>query len=181
MAQSLLRFRYFSTMPKISKIAILVMVITALGLSSVEAATSTLSAPSVGVTEGQTVSIPIVLSDAPTGVSGFDITVTLSNGGVARINGATLADYGLVQQESPSSSRIRLRALDLNGLIEAGASGTTLFTLDVSAVKRGGTDINIQVSRLDDDGGNAIDTQIIAGSLSVKKLRGGGKGNGKKK
>ncbi|MCH8062163.1 MAG: hypothetical protein IH861_06645 [Chloroflexi bacterium] len=51
--------------------------------SRVEAATSTLSVQGATIEVGQTATLPIVLGDAPNGLAGLDIVVTLSNPGVA--------------------------------------------------------------------------------------------------
>ena len=154
----------------------------------VEAAASTLSVQSATIGMSQTVTLPIVLSDAPNGLAGLDIVVTLSKPGVASIIGAELAEFGLTSVEQISATEVRFRAADLAGIVEAGAVNPTLATLTVYGDKRGSTDVLINILRLDDEGGNPINPAVLTGTVSVKKSVGGkgrdgggkgGKGKGK--
>ena len=150
--------------------------------SSVRAATSTLTAQGGNVAIGNTIQVPIVLDNAPDGVVGFDLIVTLSKGSVANITGAYVMDMGLTTIDLISSSEVRVRAADLNNLVQSGATGVTLATLSVQGIKRGATDVNIQVGRLDDDHGSPIIADVLSGTVNVKKKiggSGGGKGGGK--
>ena len=56
----------------------------------------------------------------------------------------------------------------------------TLATIMVEGVKKGNTDIQIVVNRLDDDGGYPIGAHVASGSVSVQKASGskGNKGSG---
>ena len=159
-------------------LALLLTAILAIPASPAEASSPTVTAASGSVARGETVSVPIVLSEAPSGLAGYDLTVTLSNPTVARLVGAELPDFGLTSQVFISSSEIRLRAADFTHLVEPGATNITLATLRVEGVKKGKTEIAIQITRLDDDDGYPIETQVIDGSLTVQKGSGGGKGGG---
>ena len=155
--------------------------------SRVEAATSTLSVQGATIGVGQTATLPIALSDAPKGLAGLDIVVTLSNPGVASIVGAELAAFGLTSVDRISAAEVRYRAVDLAGIVEAGAVYATLATLTVYGDKRGSTDVLINVIRLDDEDGNSIGPDVLTGTVSVKKnvsRKGGdkgGKGKGRNK
>ena len=146
--------------------------------SRVEAATSTLSVQSAREGCGKTVTLPCVLSDAPTGLAGPDIVVTLSKAGVASIVGAELAEFGLASVEQISATEVRFRAADLAGIVEAGAVDSTLATLTVYGDKKGSTDVLINILRLDDEGGNPINPAVLTGTVSVKKSVGGKGGGG---
>ena len=146
--------------------------------STVEAATPTLSAQGATVGVGQTVAIPISLSEASNGVSGYAITVTLSNPGVASIEAVDLPDFGLTSIVQNSSSEVVIWAADLNSLIQSGAVNPTLSTLTMQTLKTGSTDILISVAVLDDDGGSAIGAAVLTSTLSVKKKVGGSGGGG---
>ena len=160
-------------------LAILLM-LTAVSIfmwSRVEAAASTLSVQGATIGVGQTATLPIVLSDAPNGLAGLDITVTLGKTNVASIVGAELAAFGLTSVDQISPTEIRFRAADLAGIVETGAVDTTLATLTVYGDKRGSTDVLIKVLRLDDEDGSPIGAAVLTGTVSVKK-NGGGKGGG---
>lgn len=141
-----------------------------------EAATPALTAQSGNTAIGELVSIPIILSDALNGVSGFDIIVSLSKASVGAIIDADISSMGLAQVTQISSSEIRLKAVDLGGAVESGASNIVLATLTLQGIKRGTTDIQISVTILDDDSGYPITTDIVNGALTVKKASGGGGG-----
>ncbi len=148
--------------------------------SRVEASTSTLGVQSARIAVGQTATLHIVLSEAPNGLAGLDIVVTLSDPRVASIVGAELAEYGLTSVEQTSASEVRFRAVDIAGTVEAGAVDVTLATLTVHGDKNGSTDVLIDVIRLDDEDGNPIFPDVLSGAVGVKKNVGGKGGGGDK-
>ena len=151
-------------------LVLLLTMILAIPASPAEASSPTVAAASGSVAPGQTVSVPIALSEAPSGLAGYDLTVTLSNPTVARLVGAKLPDFGLTSQVLISSSEIRLRVADLTHLVEAGATNSTLATLAVEGLKKGQTEIHIQITRLDNDDGYPIEAQVIDGEVSSKSV-----------
>lgn len=159
-------------------IALILVSVSIFMWSRVEAATSILSVQSATIGVGQTATLPIMLSDAPNGLAGLDIVVTLSNPRVASIVGGELADFGLTSVERTSASEIRFRGVDIAGIVEAGAVNTTLATLTVLGDKNGSTDVSIDVFRLDDEDGNPIGPDVLPGTVSVKKKLGGKGGGG---
>lgn len=144
----------------------------------VEAATSTLSVQGATIILGETATLPIVLSDAPKGLAGLDIVVTLSKPGVASIIGAELAEFGLTSVDQISATEVRFRAVDIAGIVGVGAVDATLVTLTVHGDKKGTTDVLINVLRLDDEDGNPISPAVLTGTVSVKKNVGGKGGGG---
>jgi len=159
----------------------ILLLLTGLSMSwgIAEAYSPTLTPQSSTGRVGDLVSIPIVLSEAPDGVSGFDIVVSLSNANVASIVSAEFPDFGLTQYTQISDSQVRLKAVDFAGVIESGATNVTLATLTLQGLKKGSTDIQISVNILDDDFGYPITVTPVDGTFSVKKApgSGGGKGN----
>jgi len=162
------------------RLTLVISIIALIGLlvtwNVAEAATPTLTAQSGNIAIGELVSIPIILSDAPNGVSGFDIIVSLSKASVGAIIDADISSMGLTQVTQISSSKVQLKAVDLGGAVESGASNIVLATLTLQGIKRGATDIQISVTILDDDSGYPITTDIVNGALTVKKASGGGGG-----
>lgn len=148
----------------------------ALGLRA-EASTSTLTVQSGSTTVGESLSLPIVLSDAPAGFAGYDLIFTIVNPSVATFVGADTPPFGFVSKQLISDSEIRLGVVDLMGLVQEGATNVDLGTLTLQGVKKGSTDIQISVVRLEDEGGYPIDADVVPGKLSVGK---GFSGNGPK-
>ena len=98
----------------------------------------------------------------------------MGNGNVANINNVSIPGFGLVSHDLVSGTEVRLRGVDLQGLIESGATNVTLATLSIQGLKKGGSDIQIQVVGLDDDDGYPVDVEVLSGSLNVKNAPGGG-------
>ena len=53
-----------------------------------------------------------------------------------------------------------------------------MATLAVEGLKKGKTEIHIQITRLDDDEGYPIDARVVDGGLTVQRASGGGKSGG---
>lgn len=152
-------------------------------VSKVEAAVSTLSAPSITTGIGYAVDVPITLDSAPNGISGFEMIISLDNPAVATIDGIVIPpELGLTYVDQISTSQIAIIAVDLSQVLQGNLTGLTLATLNLTTTKQGSTAIHISLTRLDDDDGLPLDIQVVDGSLTVKKKfnnTGGGGGGGK--
>ena len=120
----------------VRSIALLILVLTVVWGTTAPAPTAAAVVPSLTVQSaqadvGQSASLTITLSDAATGLSGYDLTVSLVDPTVATIASTTLPGFGLVSQQALSASSVRLRAADLMRLIEVGAGQVLLATLTV--------------------------------------------------
>ena len=153
-------------------IAILILVLTVvLGRTALAPAAAAL-VPSLTVQSAQadvaqSVSLAITLGDAATGLSGYDLTISLADPTVATISSTTLPGFGLVSQQALSASSVRLRAADLMHLIDAGAGQALLATLTVDGLKPGQTAVTVSVTRLEDESGFPISHQVVAGSVTI--------------
>ena len=156
----------------VHSIAILILVLTVVLIRTAPAPAAAAVVPSLTVQSaqadvGQSVSLAITLSDAATGVSGYDLTVSLADPTVATIASTTLPGFGLVSRQALSASSVRLRAADLMRLIEIGAGQALLATLTVDGLKPGQTAVTVTVTRLDDDGGFPISHVVVAGVVTI--------------
>ncbi len=122
------------------------------------------------VLPGQSAPVTVVLSEAPNGVSGFLLDFTLDDPTLAEIVGVSLPDYGLTQSDIISSSHVTAMAADLNGLIGAGDTPTTLATLDVLGTGTGSTQLIVLVTAMDDDDGFSVTIPISAGTVTVANI-----------
>ncbi len=82
--------------------------------SSAQAVGPVIALGSVEILPGQTASVVVVLSEAPNGVSGFQLDFQVDNPAVADIVAVSLPDYGLTQTDLISSSQDTFEA----GLLE---------------------------------------------------------------
>ena len=149
-------------------------------VSEVEAAASTVSAPSITTGVGYAVDAAITLDSAPNGISGFEMTITLSDPAVAKIDGVVIPpEFGLTHVEQISTSQVKVMGADLSQALQGNLSGVALATLNLTTTKQGSSAIMISLTRLDDDSGYPIGAQTSDGSLMVKKkFKGGGDDGG---
>lgn len=133
------------------------------GVSGAVASTApvTLSAGSAGTTD-------LTLDTAPSGISGYQVTVSSDNPAIVKITGATFPAWAALSEAVPADGgAYALRAIDLNSGVEAGATGITLATLSLQAVRAGNAQITIQSLQVDDDAGNALQAESRGGSITV--------------
>ncbi|WP_135820010.1 thermonuclease family protein [Halostella litorea] len=123
---------------------------------------------------GGTVPAELSLSNAPEGLAGFDVTVTVDDTGVAAIEDATLADAFRADVSEVSvaddGSSVTLAASDIDDQVESGASDVGLATLTVALNAEGSTGVTLQTDALDADGGAAIDAATDTGTVTVSSV-----------
>jgi TolB protein len=110
----------------------------------------------------------LILDQAPLGLSGYDLTVSVSDPEIAEITGVRFPDWTPLYRSSdiPSDS-VSLKALDLSSEIEASAEEVPLCYLTIRGEAEGSSSIMISARRIDDDIGNAISPEIINGWILV--------------
>ncbi len=126
-----------------------------------------LTAQNAQANEGDTFEVPIVLSSAPNGISGFNLTVSLGNSGAARIVDIELPNYGLDDFNIVSGSQTSIAVTDVNHLIEDGAGQTTLATVILEALSQGTTSIILDIDAIDDDSGASAAIQTVNGTATI--------------
>jgi PKD repeat protein len=63
---------------------------------------------------------------------------------------------------------VTLKAADIGGAVDPGATDVTLATVTLDAGDYGETALTTDIARLDEDDGSAIDASTVAGSLAVQ-------------
>lgn len=107
-----------------------------------------------------TVDVQLTLPIAPNGVSGYIFDV---------IVGPQVALVGFKTNFSLANmAGNRISAVDLTGVVEAGAVNVTLGTITFAAVSPGAGHIQINVFQLDDDVGNNINARFDPGFIRVR-------------
>jgi len=115
--------------------------------------------------------VRVSLSEAPEGLAGFELTLSVGSLGVAEMTGASYPDdYGLTTDPAvgPDERTITVEAVDLVGAVEPGASNVTLATINVSGAMPGATNLEVIDARLDADGGASLDPSLDAGTVRVE-------------
>jgi len=125
-----------------------------------------LSKSIIGV--GSIAEINLIFDNAQNGLSGYNITVSLSNATVAEISSVSFPDWATIHSNStlPADS-LWIKAADLNDEIKSGAKNITLATITLRGDKQGESDILITVTKMDDDNGNPINPNTVSGHVEV--------------
>jgi secreted PhoX family phosphatase len=122
---------------------------------------------SMAVGYGQTGQATLTASSLPTGFSGAEVTVSVSNPEVASITGVEFPDgLGLTERSvSSDGSTVTIRVADTDRNVQAGGRNVPLATLTVRGDDTGTTDLQVAVSQMDDEDGNAIGANARTGVL----------------
>lgn len=111
--------------------------------------------------------VEVAIREATAGLSGYDITVSLSDDEVAEIVGIVMPDFGLTDETISSPSSARIRAVDLNEIVPLGTSEAQLAVLEVKGLKPGISEVTASIYAMDDDNGDPIEPRILWGSVRV--------------
>jgi hypothetical protein len=121
--------------------------------------------------EGGTAEVPIVLSGAPNGLSGYNLTVSLADPSVAEITAVAYPDWaGLKVDPSVPAGRVSLQAVDMTMQVPVGATNVTLATLTVRAIKVGSTAVTVTPDAklgVQDRNGDLYAVTAVPGTLTV--------------
>jgi len=122
---------------------------------------------SMAVGYGQTGTAMLTASSLPTGFSGAEVTVSVSNPEVASITGVEFADdLGLTESSiGDDGSSVTIRVADTDRNVDAGGRHVPLATLTVRGDSTGTTDLQVDVSQMDNEEGNAIGANARSGVL----------------
>jgi len=125
---------------------------------------------SVPVGGGQ--SYDLILSTAPTGLAGYDLTIS-TNSSVANITSVSWPSWAqqLHNNTTLTPDAMRINGVDLNNQIKDGATNVTLATITVQGNTQGNTTIGLSNVSMDDDHGDQITPMIVNGSLNVNQLK----------
>ena len=129
--------------------------------------TNSISIESISVNEGMEGRVAITLYSVPTGLSGYDITVSLRNGEVGDIIDVEFPEWVKLSDKSIMGSSVRLRAVDLEDRIKPGTTNVLLAVIIIGNTKQGESLIELAVNQMDDDYGDPIIPTIETGKITV--------------
>ena len=128
---------------------------------------SAITLPDAGASVGEIVSVPLVLTEAPSGVAGFLMEFSLVDVSVGSIVSVEFPEYGLTYDAVTDGSQVRFAAADLFQLFEAGATDFTLALVNIQGLSEGSTALRLCVVQMDDDNGNPITPQVFDGTFTT--------------
>ena len=117
---------------------------------------------------GSTTTINIILNEASTGLSGYNLTVALSNPSIAEIVSVSFPSWATLHINStlPADS-IWMKAVDLNDQVGIDVTDIDIGTLTLRGDNQGTSAIVITVTKMDDDSGYPINPSTDPGHLKV--------------
>jgi len=112
----------------------------------------------------------LTLSEVPGGLSGYNITVRLSNGSVAEIISVDFPGWASLPRNSTlPADAVWLKAADLTDQIKRNATDVILATLTIRGDEIGNTEIIADINKMDDDDGNPICPSVRNGNFTVRE------------
>jgi hypothetical protein len=151
----------------VAGLVLLVSIVTVDNWAKAQAPTATVSVQDGVVLLGETVSLLVVLDQAPAGLSGFNLVVTLNDSSKAEVIDAEFPNFWPAAATIESQTQIRVTAADVFLAVESGAANVTLATIIVRGLTTGQTGVQVVNEGLDDDLGNPIDAQAVLGVLNI--------------
>ena len=116
---------------------------------------------------GARATVPVTLSSAPRGLSGYMIEVIVVDADIATLEDVTFPEFGLVRQVPSEGPELQLAAADLTRRVEPGAVDVTLATLVVVGARVGTTELRIKVDIMSDDDGSPMTPEAHGATLTV--------------
>lgn len=114
---------------------------------------------------GKTGTADLYAKSLPTGISGAQVTITVSDPEVATITGADFSDaLGLTESSiSSDGSSATLRFADTERNVQAGGHDVSIATLSLRGDNTGTADLTVSVEQMDNESGTAIDAEARSG------------------
>ncbi|SDF99766.1 PGF-CTERM sorting domain-containing protein [Halorientalis regularis] len=133
------------------------------------------------VEDNETSTLRLALSRAPAGLSGYEVTLELSESGVAEITNASYPDAFRLSTDpaiAGGGQRVTLEAAVTD--TSPGATNVTLATVEVTGSGGGTTAVRVTDAQVDADNGSRVAPTYSPGSVAVEPLSndGGGTGSG---
>jgi hypothetical protein len=149
---------------------LLIILISAASFACSCSAVPTLSFDPVELTleQGSSGTISLHLSEAPEGLAGYDLVVTLSNPGTARITAVSYPSWaGLSNSSGVPGEQVFMSGVDINRQVEAGATGILLGTITIEGGQTGTSTLTVSDIHMDADGGSGIVPLVDNGKVVV--------------
>ncbi|MBP2144783.1 hypothetical protein J2129_000237 [Methanofollis sp. W23] len=127
---------------------------------------------------GGSAEVPITLEGVENGLSGYNLTVTLSNPECAEISAVSYPAWASLHRggEVPAGETW-IEAVDVGGTAEGNRTNVDLGRITLKGVKRGPTDLVIAAVRVQDDTGTSYEISEVKTGLVVGSTPGTQAGN----
>jgi hypothetical protein len=117
----------------------------------------------ISVKPGETITVDLVLTDAPEGLSGYRTLVMIDTSGIAEITAVTFPGWAeFTGAEGIPGVRVKVTGVDLNGMVEKNSKEVVLATLSIKGISDGTGMLGFEDAFFDND----QDGRIIPGTLN---------------
>ncbi|MFC4405905.1 thermonuclease family protein [Haloarchaeobius iranensis] len=120
---------------------------------------------------GSAVPADLSLSNAPDGLAGFDVTVSIADTGVVTASDVSFddafPDSTTAASISGDGSTVSLEAADIEDNVGTGATDVPLATISLEPQSDGTTGLDLGIEALDADDGSVIDAETSTGDLTI--------------
>lgn len=165
-------------------IALVGIVVASPAVGGIELASAQeISSPTINVSNastdvGNSTSVGVTMSEAPDGLAGYNVVLSVKNDSVATITDAEIDEKFALSEVNVSDNgttmMVNLRAVDIKENIQEGATNISLADVEIEGQTAGETDLEVQeIRQIDDDTGAAIDVDTNSGQITVEKADNG--------
>ncbi len=118
---------------------------------------------------GESTECPVILEKAVFGLSGYEISVSLEDPGIAEITAVKFPAWaGLNSRGRLPADRLTFKGTDSNNKVKAGDRSVVLGTVTIRGDRPGTTRINVAVVRLEDESGSNLGAGSRDGTIVVR-------------
>ncbi|AKB36577.1 cell surface protein [Methanosarcina siciliae C2J] len=116
---------------------------------------------------GSVANLSLYLDQAPFGLAGYKLNLSISDPSVAQITGVEFPSWsGVNNSSSLPADLVQIKAVDLTENINAGDSDVFLCTVTVESLASGEANLTVYVDRLDDDSENTTSVTVREAKLT---------------
>jgi Predicted solute binding protein len=144
----------------------LVLILAAVSVA-VASPTPTVSVGNDTIETDETTTVDVVLSEAPDGLSGFNLTVSVVNTEAATVVDAAVASQFVPNETGITAAEVRIEDADINQRVESGDQEILLATITLRGETEGRSDLQTDIIRIDSTDGDSIDATTATGQISV--------------
>jgi len=137
-------------------------------LSAQEEPTLYIEASKDTIYVGENIEVNIMLSTAPNGLSGYNISISVSNSSIARIFKLKPPEWAALQVNgSISEGTVWIRVVDLYEKVQPGSGNIILASIVLEGLSEGVAEIIVRANAMDDDYGDPILVPEASFTISV--------------
>ena len=127
-----------------------------------------IEAPKDTIYVDESIEIKIVLSEAPNGLSGYNISISIRNPSVVRTSRIIPPEWAALQTNgSISEDTVWIKVVDLYEKIQSGSENIILASIVLEGLSEGTVELQVKANAMDDDFGDPIIVSDASFTISV--------------